>query len=51
MKYERKQNQKTNRKKVAPLAIRLTRAEVNSTCVLFAYQAKLPESASKLKKN
>lgn len=38
-------------KKVAPLAIRLTRAEVNSTCVLFAYQPKLPESASKLKKN
>ncbi len=36
---------------IARMAIKITRTEINSTCVLLAYQPKLPESASKLKKN
>lgn len=42
---------KTIEKKVAHLAIRVTKTDVNSTCPMIAYQPKLPESARKLKKN
>ena len=40
----------TVEKKVAYIAIKITELEVNSACPLIAYQAKLPESAKKLRK-
>ena len=52
---ENTMNSKTIKKiignNIARMAIKITRTEINSTCVLLAYQPKLPESASKLKKN
>lgn len=43
---------KTNslKKAVAAAAKMATSANANSTCMLFAYQPKLPESAKKLRK-
>lgn len=38
------------KKAIAAAAKMATSANVNSTCMLFAYQPKLPESAKKLRK-
>lgn len=38
-------------KKIADLALLVTKANVNSNCWYIAYQPKLPKSCEKLKKN